>query len=274
VQRVLVRTAIVASLILPASVVIPAVSAGAKKAQPSNVTCASFKTVEDRNAFFTDIGKCKSVAGAGYRSATVWPGTLGQDPTLNGLENGTIDWNGGASTTIGSANADWIGNYSSNDICPRWGRAGGGGELVDGDTLSVPVTAASTSGPGIPAVGEVLTVELCYYDLARAPSSVGSLIQTGTTLTFSFPPPPITTGDTYTFTSNCSTLPSFSETFNADGTLAGSSPGTWSTPDPESLRMTLTSFASKTDDFYFIWAGSEYNGVDSHSGCQWLFAPS
>lgn len=120
----------------------PAVPAAAS----TQVICSKFTDNGKTNNIA--VGKCTPKAGHQYAQA------LGHTDLV-----GTLTWTGGATTTIGFVSSTpvpfpWTG-------CPSSDGSGFGlyGEYIHTDV----VTAASTAGPGIPAVGDQVSATFCFY---------------------------------------------------------------------------------------------------------------
>jgi hypothetical protein len=131
-----VVTAAAFALLIPASVVNVTVSGTASAA--SGVTCS--KIVGTTSGTVT-IEKCTPSAGKEYKKASA--------PATDLATGGTITWNGKATTTIG-------------DVDRRWGDDTG--FLQEGEdeyTFKGTITAASTTGTGIPAKGDAVSAEAC-----------------------------------------------------------------------------------------------------------------
>jgi hypothetical protein len=131
------------------------------------VTCSKFS--DNGKTGHIAVGKCTPKAGHQYSQA------LGETDLV-----GTLTWTGGATTTIGSVSytqvqSPWTG-------CPRSDGAGFGlfGETIESDV----VTAASTTGSGIPAVGDQVSATFCSYSkIKHYIYESRSLLLPGTTIT-------------------------------------------------------------------------------------------
>jgi hypothetical protein len=115
----------------------------------SSVTCSKLSGSAQSTV---TISKCAPSAGAGYKSAS---GTFGF---------GVLTWAGsGATTTLGQSTLDFL----NSGPC-----TGSSAEVHWTST----VAAASTVGPGIPAVGDVISAYACmhfkYYNGAEHPTRI------------------------------------------------------------------------------------------------------
>jgi hypothetical protein len=135
-RRFRVVTAAAVALLIPASVVTVAISGTASAA--SGVTCS--KIVGTTSGTVT-IEKCTPSAGKEYKKASA--------PATDLATGGTITWNGKATTTIGDAT---VGGGSSQGSCKKGS---------DEYTFKGTITAASTTGTGIPAKGDAVSAEAC-----------------------------------------------------------------------------------------------------------------
>jgi hypothetical protein len=141
-RRLLTVAAVAAAMSIPASVAVVGV-AGTAGAAGSGVQCASLKgtiTGTVTIAKCTPVNPSKTIA-KGYKKATGSSGSL--------ATGGNITWNGGATTTIGGTS---VGGGTSQGTCKKNNTE---------YTFSGTVTAASTSGVGIPAVGDAISASAC-----------------------------------------------------------------------------------------------------------------
>ena len=128
--------AIAATISIPASVATLA-SAGPAFAS-SSVTCTSLKGSDTGTV---TIGKCSPSGGKGYKTASGTAATL--------ATGGNITWkNSKATTTVGDTSTS----------SPGQGGCKKGSTEYD---FTGKVTAASTSGVGIPAVGDTVSARAC-----------------------------------------------------------------------------------------------------------------
>jgi hypothetical protein len=135
-RRLLTVAAIAAAISIPASVATLGVAGPAFAA--SSITCTSLKG-SDSGA--VTIGKCSPSGGKEYKTAS---GTAASLAT-----GGTITWKSSKATTT-------IGDTSTSS--PGQGGCKKGSTEYD---FSGKVTAASTSGVGIPAVGDSVSARAC-----------------------------------------------------------------------------------------------------------------
>jgi hypothetical protein len=98
------------------------------------------------------IGMCSPKAGAEYKTALI-------DDYSNTQANlGNLDWNGGAVTTVSNIS--------------QTGYAQGSGGVCPANTFfhvdsSGTVTASSTTGIGIPAVGDIVSWKVCVSESGK-----------------------------------------------------------------------------------------------------------
>ena len=136
-RRLFTVAATAVALSIPASVATIGVVQAGTAAAASSITCTSLKGTVTGTI---TIGKCTPSGGKGYKSAS------GSSAAL--ATGGTITWSSsGATTTI-----------SLTVTSPGQGGCGKG--YVEFDA-SGSVTAASTSGTGIPAVGDATSARAC-----------------------------------------------------------------------------------------------------------------
>ncbi len=136
-RRLLTIAAAVTALSIPVTVASVGL-AGTAGATGSGIACASLKGTISGTV---TIGKCTPTGGKGYKTATGTAAAL--------ASGGTITWSkSGATTTIGDSSASGV----TPSACPK----------KDSEfSFSGTVTAASTTGAGIPAVGDTVHVLAC-----------------------------------------------------------------------------------------------------------------
>ena len=120
----------------------------------SQVTCSKY--ISSHTFFSVAVGRCLPHAGHAYSEATGSASVLGFGPS--GQDAGTLTWTGGATTTIGPATYTQVLNDLSCPLTQPHKFF-----LSAEQTESASVTAASTVGPGIPAVGDQVSATFCYY---------------------------------------------------------------------------------------------------------------
>jgi hypothetical protein len=121
------------------------------------------------------VKQCKPKAGHNYAEATGSEQTLGY---ASPGQNGTLTWTGGATTTIGPATYTQVENTFN---CPL--TQGPGFALFDEQTETATIVAASTVGPGIPAVGDPVSATFCYYmKLKRYINEAKAILLPGTAI--------------------------------------------------------------------------------------------
>lgn len=135
-RRLLTVFAIAAAVSVPASVATVGLSAPAFAA--SGITCTSLKGSDSSTI---TIGKCSPSGGKGYKTAS---GTA-----ISLATGGSITWkSSGATTTIGDTSTSSPGQGGCKKKSTEYDFSG-------------KVTAASTSGTGIPAVGDAVSARAC-----------------------------------------------------------------------------------------------------------------
>ncbi len=136
-RRLFTMAAVAVAISIPTSVAaVSAVSTGSAFAA-SSITCSSLKGTVTGTI---TIKKCTPSAGKGYKSATGSSGSL--------ATGGTLTWsNSGATTTV-----------TLVVTSPGQGLCGKGYSEFDANGT---VTAASTTGTGIPAVGDTTSSKVC-----------------------------------------------------------------------------------------------------------------
>jgi hypothetical protein len=159
-RRLLTVAAVAVAMSIPASAAVVGF-AGTAGAAGSSVQCASLKGTITGTV---TIGKCTPV-NPNKKIAKLYKTATGESTSL--AEGGNITWNGHATTTIGDAS---VSGGSSQGPCKK-----GYTEYNFAGT----VTAASTSGTGIPAVGDAVNASACVSSktgkIAIAPGTVMNL---------------------------------------------------------------------------------------------------
>ncbi len=148
-------TAIVATAValsVPVSVASLGV-AGTAGAAGSGVTCASLKGTITGTV---TISKCSPSGGKGYKKATA--------PASSLAGGGNVTWsNSGATTTVGDAAVTTV----TPNACGKKGTE---------YSFTGTVTAASTSGTGIPAVGDSVSALACVTSSGKIALLKGTTI--------------------------------------------------------------------------------------------------
>jgi hypothetical protein len=135
-RRILTVVAIAATITIPASVA--TLGAAGPAFASSSVSCTSLKGSDSGTV---TIGKCTPSGGKGYKTASGTAATL--------ATGGNITWKSSkATTTVGDAGV----------TSPGQGGCKKGSTEYD---FTGKVTAASTSGVGIPAVGDTVSARAC-----------------------------------------------------------------------------------------------------------------
>jgi hypothetical protein len=136
-RRLLTGAAVAVALSIPASVAAVGVVSSAPAFASSSITCTSLKGTITGTV---TIGKCTPSGGKGYKSASA--------PASSLASGGTLTWTkSGATTTV-----------SLSVTSPGQGGCKKG--YVEEDATGS-VTAASTTGAGIPAVGDATSARAC-----------------------------------------------------------------------------------------------------------------
>ncbi len=135
-RRLLTVVAIAATITIPASVATMSMAGPAFAS--SGVTCTSLKGSDSGTV---TIGKCSPSGGKGYKTAS--------GAAVSLATGGTITWKSSKATTT-------IGDTSTSS--PGQGGCKKGSTEYD---FSGQVTGASTSGVGIPAVGDAVSARAC-----------------------------------------------------------------------------------------------------------------
>ncbi len=139
-RRLFTAAAVAAALAVPASVATAGFVEVGTAGAASSIQCASIKLKGTLATGTLTFGKCTPSGGKGYKTATGTTAAL--------LAGGNITWsNSGATTTV-----------SFTDTSPGQGACSKGYDEFDATGT---VTAASTSGVGIPAVGDVTAARVC-----------------------------------------------------------------------------------------------------------------
>jgi hypothetical protein len=136
-RRLLTGAAVAVALSIPASVAAVGVVSSAPAFASSSISCTSLKGTISGSI---TIGKCTPSGGKGYKTASA--------PAASLASGGTITWKKSGATTTLSLAATSPGQGG----CKK-------GYLEYDATGSV--TAASTTGVGIPAVGDTTSARAC-----------------------------------------------------------------------------------------------------------------
>jgi len=159
-RRLLTVAAVAAAMSIPASAAVVGF-AGTAGAAGSSVQCTSLKGTITGTV---TIAKC-TPANPNKKIAKLYKAATGSSASL--ATGGNITWSGGATTTIGDTA---VGGGSGQGPCKK-----GSTEY----TFSGTVTAASTSGVGIPAVGDAISAAACVASkggkITLAPGTVMNL---------------------------------------------------------------------------------------------------
>jgi hypothetical protein len=135
-RRLLTVAAIAAAISIPTSIATVGVTGPAFAA--SGISCTSLKGSDSGTV---TIGKCTPSGGKGYKTASGTAATL--------ATGGNITWKkSGATTTVGDTSVN----------SPGQGGCKKGSSEYD---FSGKVTGASTTGTGIPAVGDAVSARAC-----------------------------------------------------------------------------------------------------------------
>jgi hypothetical protein len=146
-RRLFAVAATAAALAIPASMAaIGVVPAGTAGAAGSSIACSSVKLKGTLAAGTLTFGKCTPSGGKGYKTGSASTSALDSS-------SGTITWSKSGATTTVSISASSPGQ----GVCPK--------NYVEYDANGH-VTAASTTGTGIPAVGDVISGKACI-DVAK-----------------------------------------------------------------------------------------------------------
>jgi len=139
-RRMFTVAATVAALAVPASAAMVGMAPVGPAGAVSSISCAGVKLVGTLATGTLTISKCTPSGGKGYKSAS------GSTASLNGTGNLTWSKSGATTTTNISASSPGQG------VCPKgWTEFDANGSVM----------AASTSGVGIPAVGDTVSGTAC-----------------------------------------------------------------------------------------------------------------
>ncbi len=137
-RRILTMVALAATITIPASVAVTTLGSAGPAFASSSVTCSKLKGSDSGTV---TISKCTPSGGKGYKSASGTAATL--------ATGGNITWKSSkATTTVGDASV----------TSPGQGGCKKGSTEYD---FTGKVTAASTSGTGIPAVNDTVSARAC-----------------------------------------------------------------------------------------------------------------
>ena len=146
-RRLFAVAATAAALAIPASVAaIGVVPAGTAGAAGSSIACSSVKLKGTLAAGTLTFGKCTPSGGKGYKTGSASTAALDSP-------SGTITWSKSSAAATVSISASSPGQ----GVCPR---------ITSSTTPMAPSHAASTTGTGIPAVGDVISGKACI-DVAK-----------------------------------------------------------------------------------------------------------
>jgi hypothetical protein len=145
-RRLLTVAVLVSATLIPVSVVTLAIGGGVASAG-TTITCTFIHgNVNNPTPPGVHIGDCTPAAGPAYAKALI-------DDYSNTQANlGNLDWKGGAVTTVSNITQS---NYAQGPgtVCPA-------GTFFHVDSAGT-VTAASSKGSGIPAVGDTVSWKVC-----------------------------------------------------------------------------------------------------------------
>jgi hypothetical protein len=145
-RRLLPTAVLVSTIFIPVSVVTLATGGGVASAG-TTITCTLIHgNVNKTTPPGVHIGDCTPSAGPEYAKALI-------DDYSNTQANlGNLDWNGGAVTTVSNITQS---NFAqgAGTVCPA-------GTFYHVDSSGT-VTAASSKGSGIPAVGDAVSWKVC-----------------------------------------------------------------------------------------------------------------
>jgi hypothetical protein len=141
-RRLFTIAAAAAALAVPASIATVGIAqAGNAGAAGSSIQCKSVKLKGTLASGTLTIGKCTPSGGKGYKDATGSTAALA-------VAGSNLTWsNSGATTTVSISSSS-----PGQGVCPN--------NYLEYDASGT-VTAASTSGVGIPAVGDVVSGTAC-----------------------------------------------------------------------------------------------------------------
>jgi hypothetical protein len=141
-RRLFTIAATAAALAVPASVATAGfVQAGPAGAAGSSIACSSVKLKGSLAGGTLEFSKCTPSGGKGYKDATASTAALE-------VAGSNLTWSKSGATTTVSITASSPGQ----GVCPK--------NYLEYDANGT-VTAASTSGVGIPAVGDVISGTAC-----------------------------------------------------------------------------------------------------------------
>ena len=150
-RRLLTAAAVAAAIFVPSSVA--AIAPAGIASAASGVTCSSLKGTITSTV---TIAKCTPSGGKGYKTATA--------PATSLAGGGNLTWSkSGATTTVG--------NTKVTTVTPN--KCGKSTEY----SFTGTVTAASTSGVGIPAVGDTVSALACVSGSGKITLLKGTTIQ-------------------------------------------------------------------------------------------------
>jgi hypothetical protein len=157
-RRLFTVAAVAAALAVPASVAATGFVEVGTAGAASSVQCSKIKLSGTLTGGTLTFSKCTPSGGKGYKEAT------GSTAAL--LAGGNITWsNSGATTTVSFTDSS-----PGQGVCAK--------NYAEFDAVGR-VTAASTSGVGIPAVGDVTSTKVCVdatkNKLKLAPGTTFSL---------------------------------------------------------------------------------------------------
>jgi hypothetical protein len=149
-RRLLTLAAVAAAISIPVSTATVVVG-GSNAFAASSISCASLKGTDTGTV---TIGKCTPSGGKGYKDATGSAATL--------ATGGNITWSkSGATTTIGDTNATEVTNTGCSKKDSEYEFTGS-------------VTGASTSGTGIPKVGDAVQAYACLASSGKVSLAKGT----------------------------------------------------------------------------------------------------
>jgi opacity protein-like surface antigen len=142
-KRILVSIALVAAAAVPASAA--SVVAGGTAYAGSGITCSKIAGNFVNGRGNIKISHCTPSGGREYKRA------MNEDYSGGEGDLGNLQWNGGGTTTV--SNISWSEQPGSNPACPSSSQAYA--------FASGTVTAVSSSGTGIPAIGDTVSWSVC-----------------------------------------------------------------------------------------------------------------
>jgi hypothetical protein len=151
-RRLLTVAVLVSATFIPVSAVTLAIAGGVASAG-TTITCTFIHgNVNNPTPPGVHIGHCSPSAGPDYAKALI-------DDYSNTQANlGNLDWKGGAVTTVSNITQS---NYAqgAGAVCPA-------GTFFHVDSSGT-VTAASSKGSGIPAVGDTVSWKVCVSNSGK-----------------------------------------------------------------------------------------------------------